>query len=114
MQPSPSSGSVPASSPSASELPEVWIVPLAHGFGAPPPPPPECVVVVPETGGGGGAAFGVVFVVVFVVVVFATGTAGCVTATPTPSSPFMPAAACPVTEQRNSYLPFLSVTVSVA
>src|SRR5690348_16109273 len=37
------------------------------------------------------------------------------TATPMPMSPFMPAAACPLTVQRNSYLPVLEiVTVSVA
>ena len=38
-----------------------------------------------------------------------------VTGTPTPSSPFIPAAACPLTVQRNSYSPFFEkVTVSVA
>ena len=40
---------------------------------------------------------------------------GAGTLTPMPRRPFIPAAACPGTEQRYSYLPvFVSLTVSVA
>src|SRR5215216_3471798 len=62
----------------------------------PPPVPPVPPVAVPPAA-------------------FAVFCSAVVTATPIPTRPFMPAAACPVTEQRNSYLPlFERVRVSVA
>jgi hypothetical protein len=63
-----------------------------------------------------GVAFGVVLVAVEVGGFGLTEAAGeAATVTPTPSSPFIPAAACPMTEHRYSYFPtFVNVTVSVA
>ena len=56
---------------------------------------------VEEVGGGGGGG--------------GRGAEGGVTLTPIPMSPFIPPAACPGTEQRNSYFPFfVNTIVSVA
>src|SRR5579872_4237730 len=108
MQPSLSSGSVPSSSPSASEAPDdLIVVPAGQPEVSPLPAPPLpvfVVVVLPPP----------LLVRTVPPAWTAVTSSELATATPTPRSPFIPAAACPGTVQRNSYLPArVNLTVSV-
>src|SRR5579863_2937935 len=99
MQPSPSLCAPPSSSSWSPGPLAAMVWPGGHSdvTPPPPPPPPAAVVVV---------VLVVPVVVVCVVVVFATTTGtGAATLTPTPMSPFIPAAACPTTVHRYSYFP---------
>src|SRR5438045_588794 len=88
------------------------------GITSPGPQSPLRTPPAAGAGAGAGAAAGAVLLPVVELDVEFTAAAGEVDAemlTPTPSSPFMPAAAWPGTAQRNSYLPFFeTITVSVA
>src|SRR5438105_1303618 len=102
MQPSPSLGPAPSLSGSSSPPFCGICVPGAHPsgfFGSIVELEPEPEEPLPLVEG-------------FELVGVAVASAAADTLTPTPSRPFIPELACPGTVQRNSYTPFVIVTVS--